>query len=106
MKQTISYFFVGAIAISALTISSCKSSSDDPGLPPIGGYNSSDDVAAANNVAKWSFDGNLTESKSGTAGVGTNVNFGTGKKGQGWQGSSTLASYAVYTTPCLHIPDP
>ncbi len=99
MKQTISYFFAGAMFISTLTMTSCKSSSDDPGLPPIGGYNSSDDVAAANSVAKWSFENNLTESKQGLVGVGTNVGYAAGKKGQAWQGSGSQARYAVYTSP-------
>jgi hypothetical protein len=101
MKKTIGYFFVGAtMLISAATISSCSKDDDaDPVLPPIGGYSSSDSVAASNLIAKWSFENNLTESKSGLAGVGTAVNYSAGKKGQGWQGSSTVASYAVYTAP-------
>ncbi len=86
--------------ISAATISSCSKDDDpDPVLPPIGGYSSSDSVAASNLIAKWSFENNLTESKSGLPGVGTAVNYSAGKKGQGWQGSSTVASYAVYTSP-------
>ncbi len=88
-----------ALAIgAALLISSCNSK-DDVTLPPIGGYNTSDEVAAANLVAKWSFDGNLTESKSNLTGTGTNTAFTTGKKGQAWQGSSSQARYAIYNTP-------
>ncbi len=98
MKKTISYLFTGAIILATTVISSCSKSSDDPGLPPIGGYNSSDDVSAANNVAKWSFENNLLESKGNISGVGTNATYSAGKKGQGWQGSSTQARYAVYTT--------
>ena len=102
MKKTIGYFFVGAtMLISAATITSCSKDDDDtdPVLPPIGGYSSSDSVAASNLVAKWSFENSLVESKNNIAGTGTNVNYSAGKKGQGWQGSSTQASYAVYNTP-------
>jgi hypothetical protein len=99
MKKTISYFFVGAMMVSAATMSSCKKNSSDPGLPPIGGYSSSDSVAAANLVAKWSFENSLTESHNNISGVGTGVNYTAGKKGQAWQGSASAAAYAVYTTP-------
>ena len=80
MKKTIGYFFVGAtMLISAATISSCSKDDDaDPVLPPIGGYSSSDSVAASNLIAKWSFENNLTESKSGLPGVGTAVNYSAG----------------------------
>lgn len=99
MKKTISYFFSGTMLISALAITSCSKSSDDPVLPPIGGYYTSDDVAKANNVAKWSFENSLLESKNNITGVGTNAAYSAGKKGQGWQGSATQPRYAVYTTP-------
>ena len=98
MKKTINYFLAAGILCTA-AVSSCSKSSSDPTLPPIGGYNSSDDVASANNVAKWSFENNLTETKTGTTGTGTNVAYTAGKKGQAWQGSSSQPRYATYTMP-------
>jgi hypothetical protein len=80
----------------AVISTSCSKSNNDVTLPPINGYNSADEVAAANLVAYWGFDGNLTESKSGAAGIGTATAFTTGKKGQAYQGSGTEARYAVY----------
>jgi len=66
------------------TIYSCDKDNDDPDLPPIGGYNNSGEVAAANLVGYWSFDGNGNESKSGmapTSAVGANYSA-AGVKGQ------------------------
>lgn len=97
MKKTTKLFFAGAMALSALTLGSCSKDSDDPTLPPIGGYNNSDEVGAANLVAKWSFENNFTELKQNIAGTGTNVAFAAGAKGQCWEGSSTQARYAVYS---------
>jgi len=98
MKKVTSRFplFVsGMLMLGMVTINSCDDN-DDPALPPIGGYNTSDEVAAANNVAKWTFDGTLTESKSNLTGTSTNTAFTTGKKGQAYEGSSTQARYAIY----------
>src|SRR6185295_17470258 len=98
MKKLTLKFSGPAIFILALiTISiSCSKSNNDVTLPPIGGYNSADEVAATNLVAYWSFDGTLTESKASLTGTGTNTAFATGKKGQAYQGSSTEARYAIY----------
>ena len=99
MKKRINYLFAAGIMLSAAVVfTSCKKTSSDPGLPPIGGYNSSDDVASTNLMAKWSFENSLTESKQGLVGTGTNVAYTTGKKGQAWQGSSSQARYAIYNT--------
>jgi Concanavalin A-like lectin/glucanases superfamily len=76
-----------ALAVVLTTIStSCKKKNDavDVPLPPIGGYNNSNEVGAANLKAYWSFDGNGTESKTGTApetSVGVTYTAG-GAKGQ------------------------
>jgi len=64
-------------------------------LPPIGGYNSSDEVSSSNLVAKWSFDGNLNESVNGLTGTPTGAAFTAGAKGQAWEGSSTESRYAT-----------
>jgi hypothetical protein len=99
MKKLTSKFTGMALAASALLVvitSSCSKNNNDVTLPPIGGYNNADEVAAANLVAHWAFDGDLKESVSGDAGTGTNTAFTTGKKGQAYQGSSTEARYAIY----------
>jgi len=75
-----------AMAILALTtatvFTSCKD--DDKKLPPIGGFNNSDEVASANLLAKWTFDGNQNEVISNTAPSNTygTVNLTTGVSGQ------------------------
>jgi hypothetical protein len=59
-----------ALAVVLTTIStSCKKNDDpvDVPLPPIGGYNNSNEVGAANLKAHWAFEGNGTEGKTGTA---------------------------------------
>ena len=63
-------FSLGKAAIVMIafgTIIGCDKDNDDPDLPPIGGYNNSGEVGAANLVGYWSFDGNGNESKSGAA---------------------------------------
>jgi hypothetical protein len=98
MKRTtmnLTRLLTAFLALGYITVASC-SDDDDPALPPIGGYNSSDEVAATNNVAKWSFDNTLTESKSNLTGTSTNTAFTTGAKGQAYEGSSTQARYAIY----------
>jgi len=96
MKQKqFSIFGLGmALVLSAGLLSGCDDD-DDISLPPIGGYNSSDDVGAANLVSRFGFEGNGTDSKSGVTGTATNVTFVTGVRGQAYQGSTTgLISYA------------
>lgn len=95
MKRSKFNVLLASVAIVSVFASSC-SNNDDPDLPPIGGFNNSDEVAAANLTAKWAFDGSLTESKGNITGTSTNTAFGAGAKGQAYQGSSTEARYAVY----------
>ena len=88
-----------AVFISASVYTACTKFkySDDfpPGAPPpIGDYTSSDEVAAASLVAKWSFDGNLTEAKQNLNGTATNTSFTDGIKSQALQGSEN--GYVVY----------
>jgi len=58
---------VWAILATILLAGASCSKDEDVALPPIDGYNSSDDVAAANVVAYWSFDASGNEVKSNTA---------------------------------------
>lgn len=75
---------VTAIAlIAAVGITSCGKDNDDPDLPQIGGYNNSNEVAAANLKAHWSFDGTLNERISSAAPVTSlRSSFVAGVKGE------------------------
>ncbi|MCO6461356.1 MAG: hypothetical protein J5I59_08125 [Saprospiraceae bacterium] len=71
-----------ALAIFAISFTSCKD--DEPELPKIDGYNNSNEIAATNLKAHWSFDGSDKEDISNTTSsntVGT-VSFVTGQIGQ------------------------
>jgi hypothetical protein len=86
-----------ALAVVLTTIAtSCKKKNDpvDIPLPPIGGYNNSNEVGAANLKAYWPLDANGNESKAGTAPTSSNgVTFGTvGVKGQ----AATFANGYLY----------
>jgi hypothetical protein len=70
------------LSASVFTISSCKKK-EDVVLPPIGGYNNSNEVASANLKAHWTFDGTQKEEISGvnpTQAVA--ASYVTGTKGQ------------------------
>lgn len=72
MKRTSSYLKFWAAGVALVAFGACNN--DDDALPPIDGYNNSDEVAAANLVAHWSFDNDMKEVISGTAPSAT---FGT-----------------------------
>ncbi|GAB4027119.1 hypothetical protein GCM10028809_11870 [Spirosoma gilvum] len=75
---------------------SCKKDDGGTTLPPIGGYNTSNDVASTNLLAHWTFDGTNNEDKSGTApSNSSNASFTTGPKGQALQ---LNAGYVLYPT--------
>lgn len=93
MKKTILKISILSLALSPLFIA-CDKTSDDPELPTIGGYNSSDEVAAANLAGYWSFDGSTSESVSNLTGTATNTTFTTGKKGQALKGAE--GGYVLY----------
>ncbi|WP_291099767.1 MULTISPECIES: LamG-like jellyroll fold domain-containing protein [unclassified Flavobacterium] len=95
------YIFLFASVIASQFFGSCNGDSIDKVNSPIayekiGGYNTSDDVAASNLVSKLSFENNLTDSKGAiTRAVSTNVAYATGKKGMAYSGSSSQERYAV-----------
>src|SRR5579863_8033797 len=77
-------------------LESCsKKSSGPPGPTPIGGFVSSDSVEPQALVAYWPLDADVNDHKGGITGTGVNVTFGTGVRGQAYQGSAT--SYASFT---------
>lgn len=67
----------------SFAMSGCKKDDDDVKLEPIDGYNNSNEVANANLMAYWDFDGNQNETKSGTAATSSDrVSYVPGIKGQ------------------------
>ncbi|MGV3459718.1 MAG: LamG-like jellyroll fold domain-containing protein [Flavobacterium sp.] len=82
--KTIKIFAYALMATSAVMLTSCgdDDSSSAP-LPPIGGYNSADEIAAADLIGYWPLNGNGTEAKSGTNfSSSQGVSWVAGPKGQ------------------------
>lgn len=80
MKKTIRYFLQGAMVVAVGMIGSC---SDDDKLPDVNGYSSSDEVAADNLLAHWTFNNTNNEEISGTAPAVTSAaSFVDGVKGK------------------------
>lgn len=99
MKKNKSIFLLSLVLASTVFIS-CEDSIDKVNSPipyeSIGGYDSSDDVAATHLISKLSFDGNLTDSKNNiTAFEEMNVAYAEGVKGNAYRGSSSVARYAI-----------
>jgi hypothetical protein len=79
--KTTKLFSMLVVAAMAVSFIGCKTTSDP--LPPIGGYNSADEVAKADLVAYWPLNGNGIESLSSAAPATTkNVTWTDGVKGQ------------------------
>ena len=98
MKNTIKIFCLSAV-FSMQFLASCTDNvdSNEPlDYPPIGSYNTSDEVNASNLIAKWSFENSIADSKGGLTGTGKNVTYTAGAKGQAFQGSNIQERYAVY----------
>jgi hypothetical protein len=79
-----------------LALGSCKD--DDEKLPPIDGYNNSDEVANTNLVAHWTFDQNNNEVISGTAPSNT---YGTVGSTAGKLGNALQLSKGVLVYPSI-----
>ena len=81
--RKVSLILAGTFLFSVAMTSCSKDDTPDVPLPDIGGYSSSDSVAATNLVAYWNFDGNKNEIESGTAATSSeNDTYTTGVKGQ------------------------
>ena len=79
--KTTKLFSMLVVAAMAVSLIGCKAK-DEP-LPPIGGYNSADEVAKADLVAYWPLNGNGVESISTAAPASSkNVTWTDGVKGQ------------------------
>lgn len=99
MKKTNLFSIAGlaTCAVLALNLTSCSDdASNDSGNAPIGGYNTSDEIAASNLVAKFSFEDNVDDAKGNiTSGTAAGTTFFAGAKGKALQGAT--AGYVLYT---------
>lgn len=85
-----------AITVAFATFTSC--SSDSSSLPPIGGYNSADEVAASSLKAYWPLNGNGKESVSNTSPTTTvATTYVDGIKGQAASFNSGYMAYPSIT---------
>ncbi|KLT69863.1 MULTISPECIES: LamG domain-containing protein [unclassified Flavobacterium] len=98
MKKNKYIFLLSSVAMSAF-FTGCEDSIDKVNSPipyeQIGGYDNSDAIAPDHLVAKFSFDGTISDSKNAiTDGVGQNVSYEAGIKGEAYKGSKT--SFIAY----------
>lgn len=92
------------LALTAVVLlSACYKKFDPSSYQPalsIGGYTSAKEVAPGSLIAYWSFDDNLLDSVSGTAGTNSGTSFTGGVKGKAMKGAAS--SYVLFTpTPAL-----
>lgn len=92
-KQVKRLIPIAVIAAGLWGFQACSKKSD--ALPSIAGYNSSDEVASANLVAYFPFDGNSNDTKGNATATATNVTYTTGMRGQAYQGAAN--AYATLT---------
>ncbi|HSC54295.1 MAG TPA: LamG domain-containing protein [Phnomibacter sp.] len=98
MKKT-SNQLIAVLALGVL-LSACQKDFDPSSYAPklnIGGYTAASEVAAANLVAHWGFEGSFKEAVSGDAGAATGSVLSSGLKMSGMANSGE--SYVVYNTP-------
>lgn len=95
------YIFLLSSVMVAQFFQSCNEESIDKVNSPIayekvGGYESSDAIAADNLITKLSFENNLTDSKNNLSGfLGTNVAYEMGIKGNAYSGSNSQERYFI-----------
>ncbi|HEX8270821.1 MAG TPA: LamG-like jellyroll fold domain-containing protein [Flavobacterium sp.] len=97
MKTTKILISAIALSVACASLTSCG---DDEGgstpLPPIGGFNSADEVGAADLLAYWPLNGDGVETKSNTAPSNTvAATWVTGIKGQAVKFNSGFLDYPV-----------
>jgi len=86
---------VALAMVAGFTISSCSKSKTDETVTT-STYNTSDEVASTNLVAKFSFENALTDAKGNiTNGTSKNTSYIAGAKGQAFHGSDS--GYVLYT---------
>ncbi len=100
MKKNKYIFLFASVLVSQFFVSCNEDSIDKVNSPipyeAIGGYDTSDDIAASNLISKLSFEDNIIDSKNGiSGGVGTDVSYDAGIKGKAYKGSSSQERYVV-----------
>jgi len=105
MKKHVLMLVSGSLLLMTAA-TSCKK--NDSSLPPIGGYNSSDEVAKSSLKAHWTFDDTPNEAISGAAPTTTkNVSYVTGVKGKAARFASGLLAFneiaALNTMPSFTV---
>jgi hypothetical protein len=106
MKLNNKWFASAAIAaITAITLLSCDDKdgiNDYAPIKPIGGYNSSKEIAPGNLVSYYAFEGGVVDSVGSiTGGATSGTSFMAGRKGQAIKGSTTGST--SYATPAAAI---
>ncbi len=97
MKTTKILVSAFALTVACASLTSCGSDSDNS-LPPIGGYNNADEVAASALKAYWPLDGNGQEDVSNTNPSSTvATSYVTGIKGQAASFSHGYMAYPEIT---------
>jgi len=96
--KTIKIYAFALMAASGAMLTSCGD--DDSGsLPPIGGYNSADEVAASDLIAYWPLNGDGKEMKSGAMPSSTiGATWVQGAKGQAVSLNNGYLDYTTLTT--------
>ncbi len=109
----------GLLVAGAMIVSCTKVNRDDDFVkgdpPPVsGGYTNSSQIAAANLIGYWNFNGDLKDSVTGVTGTNNGMKFAPGIKGQALQGSANqgdsthalapasaaIAAMTKYTVSC------
>jgi hypothetical protein len=86
------------LGASGFVFSSCYKKFDTSSYMPaftVGGFSSTKDIAPSNLVGYWSFDDNLVDSVSKTAGTNSGTSFTNGIKGRALQGANN--GYVLFT---------
>lgn len=82
--KTIKILAFSLMATSGMLITSCGDDDSGTKLPPIGGYNSADEIGTADLIAYWPLNGDGKENVSGTMPSSSpNVTYSAGIKGDG-----------------------
>jgi hypothetical protein len=101
MKRAIKYLLTGMVVGSLTMFMSCDDDdnvNDDDGLPPIDGYNNSNEVAEDNLVAHWTFDDTQNERLSDT---GPSNTFGSATYTGGKLGRALMLDSGALVYPSI-----
>lgn len=101
IKTIMPAFLLAAVSIGAV---SCDEDGINGYAPvrPIGGYNSSSEIAPDNLVAFWNFNEGLSDSVQNLAGTAANTSFAAGRKGQALKGAAN--GYVAYENAGTALP--